>query len=188
MHKITKVGVGLMALGVGVSASWSAWTRTRKIEPLDVEVKVAAGQSVAKGFKLNYDGLYLIELSAERAGEAQLAAIDAEWGLWSCGQEVKKGSTNEVHSAPGGSRDSRVIGDFNGRAGQSYELQVKFNSEAPGLGQSRPRLKVVVSGLARENLQAANVLAFSTMFICELFGMVLVGIGIWGRRAAGEAL
>ena len=188
MHKVTKVGIGLIALGVGVWAGWSGWMRTRNVEPLDVEVNVAAEQAEAKSFQLNYDGLYLIELSAEGAGEAQLAAIGAEWSLWSCGPEVKKGSTNEAHSAPGGSRNSRVIGDFNGRAGQNYELQVHFTSEAPGLRNARPRLKVVVSGLAKENLQAANVLVFSTMFICELFGIILVGIGIWGRRSAKEAV
>jgi len=186
VHKVTKVGVGLMALGVGVWVAWSAWTRTRKVEPLDVEMNVAAGQTAAQTFKLNYDGLYLIELSSKGAGEAQLAAIDADWSLWSCGQEVKKGSTNEAHSAPGGSRNARVIGDFNGRAGQSYELQ--FTAGASGLRNPRPRLRVVVSGLAQENLQAANVLVFSTMFICELFGMILVGIGIWGKRAAGEVV
>jgi len=183
MQTKLKVGVGLMALGVGVWAAWSGWTGTRKVDPVDVGVNVTAGQSVEEKFKLNYDGLYLIEIAAERAEEVPLKAVGAEWTVWSCGQEVKRGSTAEAHSAPGGSGGSaRVIGDFTGRAGQSYELQVAFTAGARELEVAKPRLKVAVSGLARENLQAASVLVFSTMFICELFGMILVGVGLWGPR------
>ena len=172
-----------MGLGVGVWAAWNGWTRTRRVDPVDVGVNVAAGQSVAEKFKLNYDGLYLIEIAAEGAAEAPLEAVGAEWTVWSCGREVKKGSTAEAHSAPGGSNGAaRVIGDFNGRAGQSYELEVKFTADAKDLQGANPRLRVAVSGLARENLQAASVLVFSTMFICELFGAILVGVGLWGAR------
>jgi hypothetical protein len=180
-----KVGMGLMALGVGVWAAWSGWTRTRTVEPLDVRVTVVAGQSVEEKFKLNYDGLYLIEITAKGASLADMALgkIDAEWTLWSCGQEVKRGTTAEAHSAPGGSGGAaRVIGEFNGRAGQSYELDVKFGAVARDLQGAKPRLRVAVSGLARENLAAASVLVFSTMFICELFGIILVGVGMWGQK------
>jgi hypothetical protein len=182
---MTKAGIGLMALGVGVWAAGSGWTRTRKVEPVDVPVKVAAGQSVEESFKLNYDGLYLIEIAAEKADAAneQIETVGAEWTVWSCGQEVKKGSTAEAHSAAGsGGGIARVIGEFNGRAGQSYELRVVFTAEAPGLEAGKARLRVAVSGLARENLQAASVLVFSMMFICEMFGMILVGVGSWGRK------
>ena len=176
-----------MALGVGVWVAWSAWTRTRKVEPVDVPVTVAAGHSQAQSFKLNYDGRYLVEITADAPDNSGLEAIGAEWSLWSCGQEVAKGNNAEAHSAPGGSAGSeRVIGEFNGRAGQSYELQVKFTTASPDTQIRNTRLRVAVSGLARENLQAASVLVFSMMFICELFGMVLVGVSLWGRRAAGS--
>jgi hypothetical protein len=79
-----------------------------------------------------------------------------------------------------------VIGEFNGRAGQSYELRVMFTADAAGLEAAKPRLRVAVSGLARENLQAASVLVFSMMFICEMFGMILVGVGRWGKRERGS--
>jgi len=59
---------------------------------------------------------------------------------------------------------------------------VKFTADAKDLQGANPRLRVAVSGLARENLQAASVLVFSTMFICELFGAILVGVGLWGAR------
>ena len=184
MQMKIKVGIGLMALGVGVWAAWSAWTRTRTVNPVDVPVTIAAGQSAAASFKLNYDGLYLIEIAAREADSSRLGEVGAEWSLWTGRQEIQRGSTADAHSAPSGSvGTARVIGEFNGRAGQSYELQVRFASDAPPLQEAKPRLKVAVSGLAQENLQAASVLVFSTMFICELFGMILMGIGIWGRRA-----
>jgi len=40
----------------------------------------------------------------------------------------------------------------------------------------------MVSGLAKENLDAASVLLFSIVFICELFGLILVGVGISGKH------
>jgi len=183
MQMKVKAGLGLMALGVGVWAAWDAWTRTRTMVPLQVPVRVMAGHSVDHSFTVNYDGLYLIEIAAIGAHQGQLAQIDAEWTLWNCGQEVKRGSTAEAHSAPGESGGAaRVIGDFHGRAGENYQLQVRFTEDAPRMLAGNARLRVEVSGLARENLQAANVLVFSTMFICELFGVILVGVGIWERR------
>ena len=184
MQMKMKLGIGLMALGVGVWAGWSAWTRTRRIEPVNVPVRLAAGQSIDLRFTLNYDGLYLIEIGPEKTGstEAQLGTLSAEWTVSSGGQEVKRGNTAEAHSAPGDAEAARVIGEFNGRAGQTYELQVGFTTDAPEPWAGKARLKVGVSGLARENLQAESALVFSTMFICELFGIVLVGVGLWGRR------
>lgn len=184
MQMNMKFGIGLMMLGVGVWAAWRGWTR--KVDPVDVAVVLAAGQSVNENLKLNYDGLYLIEIAAENreTSQAQLGGIGVEWSLWSCGHEVKKGSTAESHSAQAQSGGvARVIGEFAGRAGQSYQLQLKFTTDARELQAAEPRLKVVVSGLARENLQAASLLVFSMVFICEMFGILLVGVGLWRRRA-----
>ena len=173
-----------MALGVGVWVAWTVWTRTRTIEPLDVPVRVAAGQNIEQAFRLNYDGLYLIEIVPDQSKqtEPQLGVIGAEWALLNRGMEIKKGNTTEAHSAPGDGRAGRVIGDFNGRAGESYELQLRFTTDAPNLWIGEPHLSITVSGLARENLQAAGVLMSSMMFICELFGAILVGISVWGSR------
>jgi len=182
-----KFGIGLTALGVAVWAAWSGWTRTRKMQPVDVPVMVAEDRWATESFKLNYDGLYLIEVAAEKtsAATAQIATLGAEWSLWSCGLEVQRGSTAQAHSAPANSSGlARVIGEFAGRAGQSYELQVKFTSVAQGLQAANPTLQVLVSGLAQENLQAASVLVFSMVFICEMFGLILVGVSLAGRNAA----
>lgn len=177
-----RIGLTLMLLGVVLFGGWKVWTRTRRIDPVDMPLTVAAGPIATRNFLLNYDGHYLIEITAEKTApaEAGLANLGAEWSVWSGGREVSRGTTEEVHSAPGKSAElTRVIGEFNGRAGQSYELRVRFTKDAPELQMAR--LRVVVSGLAKENLSASSVLLFSIVFICQFFGLILVGVGIWGR-------
>ena len=180
-----KIGIGLMALGVGVWAAWGAWTGTRKVNAVDVPVAISAGQSATRSFLLNYDGLYLIEIASGKTDEAQvgLLGLDAEWSVWSSGKAVKAGGTKEAHSGPRQSDGlARVIGEFNGRAGQTYVLRVKFLNDAQGLNAANPRLKVAVSGLARENLDAASLLVSSTMCICELFGLILLAVGLLAKK------
>lgn len=184
-----KFGFGLIAAGVAVWMAWGEWTRTRKIHPVDVPVTAGNARGTTASFKLNYDGLYLIEVAAKNTAAAneQIATLGAEWSLWSRGQELRRGSTAEAHNAPAqGGGLARVIGEFTGRAGQSYQLQVKFTSDVRGLQTSHATLQVLASGLARENLQAAGVLVFSMMFICEMFGMILVGLSLAGRKAAAK--
>jgi hypothetical protein len=187
MHLKTKIGFGLIAAGVAVWMAWGQWARTRKIHPVEVPVTVGNGQGTTASFKLNYDGLYLIEVAAKNpaAANAQMATLAAEWSLWSRGQELSRGSTTEAHSAPAQSGGlARVIGEFTGTAGQSYQLQVKFTSDVRGLQTAQATLQVLASGLARENLQATGVLVFSMMFICEMFGMILVGLSLAETKAA----
>ena len=188
MQMKMKVGIGLMALGAGVWVAWSAWTRTRRVDPVDIPVSIAVGQSTAQSFTLNYDGLYLVEIVADTPNASWLEAFGAEWSLGSGGVEVAKGSTAEAHSAPSGSAGrARVIGEFSGRAGKSYQLQVKATTTALRDARARnARLRVAVSGLAKENLQAASVLVFAIMFICELFGMVLIAVGLWGKKVTAQ--
>jgi hypothetical protein len=191
MQMKMKVGIGLMALGVVVWTAWTGWKRTRRVGPVDVAVTLAAGQSVTRSFTLNYDGRYLIEVATEKtdAAEAELKELRAEWRVWSGPREVMNGSTAEAHSIPQRSSGlTRVIGEFNGRAAQTYQLQVRFLEDAPELAAAKPRLKVVVSGLATENLNAASVLMFSIVFICELFGLILLGVAIWAKTRSPSGI
>jgi len=175
-----------MALGAGVWAAWNGWLRTRRFVPLDMAVTERQSPNLHADLRLNFDGLYLIELENHgiNPSEAQPAMIDAEWNVQQGGKEIARGSSRDRHSPATEQRDRvRVIGEFRGEAGREYELTVNFAAGTP-LDQLKPVLRVAVSGLARENLQAASVLVFSTMFICELFGLILVGIGISGKRGA----
>jgi len=92
----------------------------------------------------------------------------------SAGQEIRRGSTEEQHSAPaGGNRVSREIGEFHGGAGHSYTLLITFTRDGSALNAAHPHLKVAISGIARSAMQAASVLAVSAAFICIMFGLAI---------------
>ncbi|MGB7847704.1 MAG: hypothetical protein WBL63_18985 [Candidatus Acidiferrum sp.] len=206
MQLKTKLGLGLLALGMAVFAGWDLWVKTRKFVPVDLPVSLAAGQTITSEFKLNFDGLYLIEIDAEKTlpldtlhcvmgveGDAAKCkdippAIGTDWILSSNGQEVSHGSSLESHSAPVQSDGvARVIGEFQGKAGLAYKLQATFTADGRSLAAAHPRLKVGVSSIAYTDIQSAGVLVFSTAFICALFGLVLLSIACFARQKSGSA-
>ena len=196
-----KFGLGLVALGIGIFAAWSLWTKTRNFVPVDIPVSLVAGQTINAEFSLNFDGLYLIEIESEKTGsldtlhclmgvEADAAtckdippAIGATWILSNKGQEVRRGSSVESHSASVQSDGvARVIGEFQGKSGQLYILRVRVTTDGKRLAAAHPRLKVGVANIAYTDLQAARVLVFSTTFICLLFGVILLSVAHFARR------
>jgi hypothetical protein len=201
----TKFGLALLASGIGIFSAWSLWTKTRNFVPVDIPVSLAAGQTIISEFKLNFDGLYLIEIDAEKTipldtlhclmgVEADAVhcenippAVGAAWILSSNGQELGRGSSAELHSAPVQSRTvARVIGEFQGKAGQPFKLQVTFTIDGRNLAAAHPRLKVGVSSVAYADIQAASVLVFSTTFICAFFGVILLSIACVANRGSGN--
>ena len=205
MQLRTKFGLGLVALGISIAAAWILWSRTRNFIPVDRPVSALAGQSVASNFTANFDGLYLIQVEAQpaippeqlrcllgvdadpRACGPVEPALGANWVLSTPGQEVRRGSTDEQHSAPGaGNTISREIGEFHGESGHVYTLIVTFTRDASALNATHPRLKVAISGIARSDMQAASVLAFSASFICILFGLTLLGLAMFAVSTSPE--
>jgi len=203
MQLMKKFGLGLVALGIGIFAAWSLWTKTRNFVPVDIPVSPAAGQTISAEFNLNFDGLYLIQIEAEKAiplGTLQCLmgveadavqckgiapAIGATWILSSKGQEIRHGSSLETHSAPVQSGGvARVIGEFQGKSGQLYILRVRVTTDGRSLVPAHPRLKVGVANIAYSDLQAARVLVVSTTFICLLFGVILLSIAYFAKRRA----
>jgi hypothetical protein len=111
----TKFGLGLVALGIAVA--WNIWTRPRNLVPVDLPVSRAAGQSVTSNFTLNFDGLCPIHIEAQptvppdqlhcvlgvdadpvECGSTQ-PVLGANWVLSNAGQEIRRGSSEEPHSA-----------------------------------------------------------------------------------------
>jgi len=200
----TKAGLALVALGISVFAAWKWWTDTRHFVPVNLPMPLTAGESISSQFRLNYDGLYLIEITAEPGIPLETLrclmgvdanavrckdgppAIAARWILFSNGQELRRGSSSEAHSAPAETQTiTRVIGEFPAKAGQNYSLQVTFTTDASGLALAHPRLKVTVASIVYTDLESAGVLVFSAAFICVLFGGILLGIAWFARRPGG---
>lgn len=201
MQLKTKAGVALIILGVGILGIWNWWTKTRTFVPVSVPIPLVAGQGISSQFKLNFDGLYLIEIQADQTIPLDtlhcLMGIDADpqrckdappaiaatWILSSDHQEIKRGSSAELHTAPVEAVTvSRVIGEFQGKAGQLYQLQVASTADGARLAAAHPRLNVTVASIAYTDLQSAGVLVFSMAFICVLFGAILLGIAYDAKR------
>jgi hypothetical protein len=202
----TKTGLALIVLGIGILGAWTWWTKTRSFVPVNVPVSLAAGQSVSTEFKLNFDGLYLIEIQSEknipldtlncRMGIEMdptrckdiTSAIAANWMLSSKGQEIRRGNSTDEHSATVESQTvNRGIGEFQGKAGHDYKLQVAFTCAGASLAPAHPRLKVSVASIAHTDLQSASVLVFSMAFICWLFGAILLAVAYYARGKARAA-
>lgn len=198
----TKAGLGLVVLGIGVFGAWNLWTKTRNETPVDVPVSLIAGQSVTREFRLNLDGLYLIEFEAEKTipletlrclmGEEPNTAecegvapvIRAAWILSQDGHEVRRGNSLEPHGALAErGKIAHVIGEFPGEAGKEYRLQVTITADGRSLEPAHPRLRVAVSSLARTDFQSAAVLVFSISFICVLFGVILLGVAAFAAKS-----
>jgi hypothetical protein len=206
MQLKTKFGLVLVALGIGIFAAWILWTKTRNFVPVNVPVSLLAGQSVTENFRLNFDGLYLIEIEAEKtiplnilhclmeveADQAECKyippAIEAAWAISSNGQEIAHGSSLQLHSIPVQTENVlRVIGEFQGKAGQLYQLRFASTTDGQTLARAHPRLKVGVASIAYTDIQSASVLVFSTTFICLLFGVVLLSISYFAKRGPGRS-
>ncbi|MGB7731742.1 MAG: hypothetical protein WBL50_27235 [Candidatus Acidiferrum sp.] len=207
MQLKTKSGLALAALGIAILGAWNLWTKSRRLVPVDLPLSLTAAQPITSNFKLNFDGLYLIEIEAQKTMpletlhclmgvEADPArckdappAITATWILSRNGQEYRRGTSAEPHSATAQTDGvARVIGEFQGKAGEAYQLQVTLTADASALATAHPRLKVTVASIAYTDLQSADVLAFSTAFICVLFGATLLAIALYAyRRRSSDA-
>jgi hypothetical protein len=198
-----KAGLALVAIGIGVFASWKWWSSTRNLVPVNLPMPLTAGERVTASFKLNYDGLYLIEITAEprlppealrcllgveadavRCKDAP-SPIAADWIVSSDDHGLRRGNSNELHSGPAQSQTvTRVIGEFPGRAGETYNLQVNFAGNAQRLATTNPRVRLAVASMAYTDLESAGVLVLAAAFVCVMFGAVLLSVA-WFAKTRG---
>jgi len=205
MQLKTKTGLALVAMGIGVFSAWKSWVGTRRFVPLDVAMPLAAGESIAEQFTINYDGLYLIEITAEANPSVETlhcllgveadvvrchgtpSPIAANWIVSAHGHELRRGSSTELHTVPVQSQQvTRVIGEFPGKAGETYDLEVTFTSDAKQLAAVNPRMRVAVASIAYTDLESAGALVFAVAFICVMFGGILLGIARHAKRPVGH--
>ncbi len=198
----TKAGLVLLLIGFGIFFAWRWWTETRNLAPVDIPIAFGTNQTTSAQFTPNFDALYLIEIQAVNPSssgadiscflgtETESSRCQdipdgpvATWILSSGGRELKRGTSAEPHAtADPVHSDSRVIGEFQGKAGQPYTLQVSFTLAATALAVARPHLRVAAASIVYTDLLSAGVLVFSIAFICVLFGAILLGIGYYSSR------
>jgi hypothetical protein len=190
---------------MGVFVTWKLWMINRIQVPVNMPVSLKSGETTQKEFRLNLDGLYLIEIVAEKGaqkdarlqtlrclmglGSAQCAsiapAIGANWVLFRDGKEVRRGDLTRSYSEPEEPGNVvRVIGDFPGEAGHEYRLQTTITADGHALQAANLWLRVAVSSIIQSDLQSANIFAFSVSFICVFFGAILLGIGWFAPKPA----
>jgi hypothetical protein len=165
-------------------------------------IPLVAGQSITSEFHLNLDGLYVIEIEAEKTipldelhclmgveaeplrCKSMPSVIAATWVLSSEGQDIGHGGSAQPHAAPPATnRVVRVIGAFPGKSGQSYRLRATFAADAGALRAADPRFKVAVASIVSSDLESAKALAFSAALMCVLFGVMLLSVAYF-REAA----
>ncbi|HXX16819.1 MAG TPA: hypothetical protein VEJ47_18105 [Candidatus Eremiobacteraceae bacterium] len=193
MQLKTKGGLALVACGIFIFGGWRLWSKTRRFVPLDTPISWNAGQNIGSEFSLNFDGVYLIEITAEQnvpidtlhcLMDAQTdpskcrdvpTAMSGNWMLFRDGQPIASGSIQEPHSAPVRANGvARVIGKFQGKSGQQYRLQILFTADGRPLEPAHPHLRVTIASIAYTDVQSEAVLVFSAAFICVLFGVILL--------------
>jgi hypothetical protein len=193
MQLKTKGGLALVACGMFIFSGWRLWSKTRRFVPLDVPISWNAGQNIASEFTLNFDGVYLIEIAADQSVPMDIlqclmgaqtdpskcrdvpAAVSGNWMLFRRGQPIASGSIQEPRSAPVRANGvARVIGEFQGKSGPQYRLQILFTADGRQLAPAHPHLRVTIASMAYTDLQSQAVLVFSAAFICVLFGIILL--------------
>jgi hypothetical protein len=193
MQLKTKGGLALVACGIFIFSGWRLWSKTRRFVPLDTPISWNAGQNIGSEFSLNFDGVYLIEIAADQSVPIDTlqclmgaqtdpskcrdvpTAMSGNWILSRGGQPIASGSIQEPHSAPVRANGvARVIGEFQGKSGQQYRLQILFTADGRPLAPAHPHLRVTIASIAYTDLQSEAVLVFSAAFICVLLGVLLL--------------
>ena len=206
MQLKTKAGLALVALGLGILGAWDWWTKTRIFTPLRVPLPLTAGESISPEFKINYDATYLIEIEVQKTLPSEtlhcLLGLEADttrckelplpvalsWTLTNKDQVIKRGSSSELHTVPAETGTvSRVVGEFQGKAGQKYYLQAAITTDDTPLASADPHLKITVASIAYTDLQSEGVLIVSIVSMCLLFGIILLGIAFYAMQARRAA-
>ncbi len=133
--------------------------------PIDMPVSLAVGQVKTPEFKTK-NGMYGIMVRVKRSLPPDTIncmlgvvfvqrdpkcikepILRANWTLWSDGQIVKQGSTNDQRNGGRWAYDSvdRIIGGFRGEKGRKYILEVNFTANGTALDATDPHLIVQLS-------------------------------------------
>src|SRR3989344_3542976 len=151
------IGIAILG-GALVVGYWYKW------EPVSFAIDLRSGITTrSPPFSINLTTNYLIELEVERnlpfeqlnclldldeiLGLAKCQAtpspVDLKWFVYSpSGEQIAQGTSEQEHNGVWGTTISRVIGEFQGKKGNEYLVQVESLKDASILATTNPRITV----------------------------------------------
>jgi hypothetical protein len=202
----TWTGIILIATGVIVCGIWILWAGVLVVQPVSMPVSLAVGEVRTPQFKVPVNQYYIISIEAKKrlpfdvlncmmgislvpnnCGKEPI--LQAKWTLWSDGQIVGQGSSDE-HRGGGWENDTVqcMIGKFKGRPGDRYVLVVDFTKDGSQLAVTDPRLKVHLADAYYGMTETLYV--FALFVLIEGIGMVLLissAVRYWRNRSGRVA-
>ena len=213
MRLLTKVGLGFTLAGVILFAGWAGYLVTRSYEPVNMPVTMPVGHVRTKEFRVNIKAPYEIQIEVKKnipfdtlncllgmntpSGKdctVTPAVVNAQWTLMSDGEIVQHGSSLD---SKGGAWTNdtidRQIGEFDGKPGHKYQLDVDFLTDAKQLAAGDPHLTVAVTSDFTEGAMFLSGLIIDPIAgALFLIGVVCLLISFisarWDRRAAKVSL
>jgi len=210
---MTKLGLGFSVAGAVLFAGWGGYLATRSYEPVNMPVTMSIGHVQTKKFKVNVKAPYeigievkknipfdtlncLLGMSApsEKDCTGTPSVVNAEWNLIGDGKVVRSGSSAD---SKGGAWTAdtidRQIGEFDGKPGHRYQIDLNFLSDAKQLAAGDPHLTVAVTSDFTEGAMFLSALIINPISgVLFLIGLALLLISFitawWDRRTARLAM
>jgi hypothetical protein len=171
---MAQFGVWLIIISFTSLGFWTHWCNTRTWSPISMPVSLSQGNHIQTDeFILNLNGLYDIYIDVDNklpfnmlacsAGVTGLwrqgpcntsSVVKISWTLSSEGKLVAQGSSDDTQGGGGGSEAvgvMRDIGDFQGKNGQRYKLDIYVLADGSSLAAANPRLRVSKGGTTYES-------------------------------------
>lgn len=213
MRLLTKVGLGFTLAGVAVFAGWAGYLATRHYEPVNMPVSMSVGHVRTKEFRVNIKAPYAIAIEvrkdipfdtlncllgmntpSEKDCTGTPSVVNAEWTLISDGRVVQSGSSADSKGgAWANDTIDRDIGEFDGKPGHIYQVDVNILANGKQLAAGNPHLTVAVtSDFAEGAMFMSGLIIYPTVGVLLLIGVALLLVSFisswWDRRKAKLAM
>jgi len=205
LTKASKIGVLLLALGLGILLAVAVWLETAREILADVPMPMHA-TTVRQQFTVDHDApIYTLEVRFEGAvsdadARCLLGAKGSDvrpnldcgsiapvfrftWELRQDGQIVGSGSSEKVGTVliSNGATEAIVVG-FPARTKHQYEIVLKFDEDAQNAKTAPPRVRVKVDSFVREDrFIVGAILDWAALAAC-LAGVIVLSVQFFSQR------
>lgn len=201
----SKIGVLLLALGLGTLLAVAVWLETAREILADVPMPMHT-TTVKQQFTVDHDApLYTLEVRFDGAvsdadARCLLGAKDSEvrpnldcgsiapvfrftWELRQDGQIVGSGSSARVGTVrtSNDGTEAMVVG-FPARTKHQYEIALKFDEDAQKARAAGPRVRVKVDSFVREDRFIAGAILDWTALAACLAGVIVLSVQFFRQR------